>query len=264
MGKVGTVCFTFDDGRADNVEVFEKIMFPMGIPATLNVTTGYVDKTVPKEQLMSPIPAMDVDDVKRLAGNPLMEIANHSDGHNNKFDDIKKCDQKLREWLNTPDDYIFGFASPYSKLKREEFENADDKFIRERLLYNRESFVIKSKYFIRTYSRKIEHIFHFPCLFKAAYKDAIMTKKEGKAIYALPVASNMKWKQIKALIKLAIKTNGTLTLMLHSIIDNPETKDDWTYPKKDFIKICEFVKEERDKGNLLVKTQRDAFLSLKD
>ena len=48
------------------------------------------------------------------------------------------------------------------------------------------------------------------------------------------------------------------------IIDNPEIKDDWTYLRKDFIKICEFVAKEKGKGNLLVKTQRDAYLSLED
>lgn len=100
----GLVCLSFDDGRYDNVSAFRKYLFPNQIPVTLNVTTGYVDGSCPKEFRPSARKAMTVQDVVSLSESSLVEIAAHGDRHLNTDEDIDQGRQKLLEWLNLKGD----------------------------------------------------------------------------------------------------------------------------------------------------------------
>ncbi|MBO6214041.1 MAG: polysaccharide deacetylase family protein, partial [Lachnospiraceae bacterium] len=92
--------YSFDDGRADNMRVFDEILKPRSVPATINIATAYVDGSISPENRPCPNEAMGVDDVKRLAQSPLIELAGHGDQHLNTPEDLKKGLEKLRGWVS--------------------------------------------------------------------------------------------------------------------------------------------------------------------
>ena len=82
----GSVCLSFDDGRGDNRYIAEKILLPMNIPATFNITTGYVDGSCGPADRPSIKKPMTIDDVRWIAEHNIFEIAMHGDEHKNTLE----------------------------------------------------------------------------------------------------------------------------------------------------------------------------------
>ena len=67
---------SFDDGRRDSFEVGYPILKKYGIPATFNITTGYVLGNR-MEDIGTKEPPMTVEMVRELYRDPSIEIAGH-------------------------------------------------------------------------------------------------------------------------------------------------------------------------------------------
>lgn len=245
--SIATVSLSFDDGRGDNTEVVDNLLIPNNIPATLNITTGYVDGTCPKEMSPSEKKPMTVDEVCRLSSSDLIEIAMHGDRHQNTEEDIERCKDKLKAWLTPKVCSDLGFASPGSGLELSLFLSQKGESIRRSMSYLRTSFRISSFAPIRVLSRKAGRVIHLPLLYRIAYHDTIMTEEEGQIMYSIPVMKDATVPQVLAVVKDCVRRRGAVVLMLHSILDDVPGEDNWAWKKNKLEVLCkELVRLEKD------------------
>lgn len=94
------ITFSFDDGRVDNYTIAFPILKKYGLPATFNITTGFVEGKF-EEGKLTPASPMNLDMVKRLYADDTMEIAGHGYWHKNELSDILEGVNTLRSHLGT-------------------------------------------------------------------------------------------------------------------------------------------------------------------
>lgn len=245
------ISFSFDDARKDNLYVFREILWPLHFPATINVTTGYVDGTCPKEHAPCLRPAMTIDDIKcirnqfQYKGAPLFEIALHGDQHLNTENDIAAGRKKLITWLELPEDYIFGFASPGSGLQIQTFKEADTVLFKQQISYMRTSLRIIKNEKMRVLCRKISRVWHRPSFYLHAYADTLMTKCPDRIIYSVPVMKDITEQQVETLVDLAIKRRAALTLMFHSVDVIQAEDDNWVWGIEKFKGLVNYLNHLR-------------------
>ena len=262
--SIATVSLSFDDGRGDNITIFDNLLLPKHIPATLNITTGYVDRTCPEEDLPTKKPAMLVEDVQRLAKDPLVEIAIHGNNHKNTESDILEGRRKLLAWMNLNDNTRLGFASPGSGLSLEYFRSSKGTILRNSVIYCRTSLRISTLHPLRLLSRKGGRIIHLPLLYRFAYHDTVMTEADGQIIYSVPVMKDTTVSQIMSVIKSAIKRRGALVLMFHSIEQSLVDSDNWSWSKAKMQFLCEELCQLEENGRITVCTTRELFKRLQE
>ncbi len=252
----GIVCLTFDDARADNVSVFRNILFPAGIPATLFVTTGYVDRTCPEKFRPSKRSAMSKQDVVSLSSSPLVEIAAHGDRHLNTDEDIDCCHQKLTGWLGLAQTDILGFSSPSSRFSLEQAEDIPHWLVEHSLAYIATSHRFGAWKNLQLFCRKAGRVLHFPFLYEIAYKDTLMDRCENGIIYRVPVLRDTTNKQINRIVRRCMKENKALFLMFHSV--DSVAEDNWVWKEAKFRVLCQYLAELRDAGEIDLCTVRNA------
>ena len=260
--RKAAVSLSFDDARGDNTIVFDKVLQRFSFPATLNITSGYVDGTCSSNLLPSKKAAMSKEDIVRFWKTENIEIALHGDSHLNSFSDCMKCQQKLNQWLDLPNDTKYGFASPGSRLTVKMFRSYEYDPLRKSVLYMRTSLRIRSLKMLRIFCRKAGRVIHFPFLYRIAYSDTIMLFRDGKVIYSIPVMKDVTLGQLKSIIRLCIKQRGSLTLMFHSILPETKNEDNWTWSFNKFEKLCSWLKEQEVAGNVEVLTTLKLFNEL--
>lgn len=258
----GYVSFSFDDGRGDNYEVYKSILKPKNIPATFNIAAGYIDGTCPKESTPSLfIPPMTIEQVKEIYADGLVEIALHGNKHINTEEDIRSGEQKIRKWTGAKKDERFGFASPGSRLNIKHYLASDNKYLKENLLYVRthQRFLRNGK--LKVLVRKICRILHWPSLFSYVYKDTLMDSCEDKVIYSVPVLKDTTLKEILGLLSCACRNRKAVVLMFHSVVDNIDGHDNFSWSVRDFRELCHIIQSW---GNeyLGVVTTKDLLLIL--
>ena len=256
--SISVLCFSFDDGRGDNTEVINDIFVPLGLPATLNITTGYLDGTCPDMLRPSMKAAMQISDVQRFAKEQSAEIAMHGNNHQNTIDDIMVGREKLQEWLQLDESALLGFASPGSGLSTDDFSSEKFKVFRDSVKYMRTSFRILSKRPLRVFCRKLGRIIHLPTLYRIGYHDTIMTRcddKNNKIVYSVPVMRSITVGQVFAVVRDAVKHRGALILMFHSVEhDNTKIADNWSWSFEKMRVLCDKIKWMRSRGQLRVCT----------
>ena len=250
----GIVCLSFDDGRGDNRCIAEKILLPMSIPATFNITTGYIDGSCSPADRPSIKEPMTIDDVRWLAEHSIFEIAMHGDEHKNTLEDIMKCRNKLATWLSLKNDDTLGFASPGTGLNIKAMSEKEKNTLFANTTYIRLSLRLKRFATLRVVSRKLARIFHIPMLYKFAYSDTMLDTHDTKMLYSVPVLKTTTPQEIRRMVT-ASKTSGkAVILMFHSICEGTRNDDNWTWEQQRFINICRFIDEEREKGNIDILT----------
>lgn len=252
--KCAIVSLSFDDGRGDNRDIFENVLIPRTLPATLNVTTGYVDGSCPEELSPSDKQAITVSDVQKFANTTLVEIALHGNNHLNTEEDIAAGRNKVISWLDLQQNHVFGFASPGSGLKVDDFLNSQSPLFREHISYLRTSLRIEHYKLLRILSRKAGRIMHIPLLYQIAYADTLMSECADRVVYSVPVMKDTTLSQVKALINLAVRRRCGLTLMFHSIVDDMAGEDNWSWERQKFIGLCDYLDKKRQEGMLEVLT----------
>lgn len=75
------VCVTFDDGYRDNVEQGEPVLRELGIPATIFLPTGIVDRRTSYFWYRQPPPALTWEEIARVAREGVIRFQSHGDTH---------------------------------------------------------------------------------------------------------------------------------------------------------------------------------------
>lgn len=92
------VSLSFDDGRIDNYTMAYPILKKIDLPATFNITMGYVTgKLTPGNP--TDVKQMNVDMVRELFSNNKFEIAGHGWAHQNDITDIERASQNSNHYL---------------------------------------------------------------------------------------------------------------------------------------------------------------------
>lgn len=252
----GIVCFSFDDGRKDN-KVVAELLRAKNIPASFNITSGYIDGTCSKRFLPCDKEALTIEDVRWLNAQKIFEIALHGDQHLNTAEDIKEGRKKIIKWLQLPKDSVLGFASPGTGIDFSLVEK-EKKLFYEDISYIRISLRIKSLKYLRILARKVARVIHRPLLYKIAYKDTLMDEGDnGKFIYSVPVLGDITYEQVKALVDLSVSKRKALVLMFHSI--HEKDGDVWNWNIDKFIKLCNYVQELRSADELEIYTVQQLY-----
>ena len=262
--SIATVSLSFDDGRGDNTALLDDILIPSAVPATINITTGYIDGTCPMEYLPSEKAPMRKEDLLRFAKQPSVEIALHGDRHLNTPEDILSGRKKLISWLDLTEDAVLGFASPNSGLSPACFQSGDYDSVRSRISYVRISLRIQSKYRIRTVCRKVARIIHSPLLYRIAYHDTIMTACDGKLLYSIPIMGDITVKQVLSVVRDSIKQRGALVLMFHSVETDPQKNDSWSWKQEKMETLCAALLEYQRNGLLSLCTTEEQMQLIKN
>lgn len=254
MTRIG---LSFDDGREDNIKYVVPLLREFDLPGTFNITTGYVDSTLKKENVFCDNKALTIKDVLMIDKDSLFEISLHGNQHLNTKEDILESKIKLSQW--GIDTHRIGLASPnhvmgsYSIDVIQNFINEFD------LAYVRVGGPFSKAWYSRIL-RELTRIFPSNKLFINMYKCCIMKKNQPMhLLYSLPVNNRMRISQLKKMIDYTVKCDGNLILLFHSIL---KSDDDYYHNYEnldyDFFKeLCKFLKEKKDAGVLEVCKTRE-------
>ena len=259
---LASVSLSFDDGRGDNTKILDELLLPMGIPATLNVCTGYIDGSCPEEYLPTRKPPMSIQDVRRFAAEPNIEIAMHGDFHLNSDEDILRGRKKLLSWLDLPENALLGFASPSSGLSPERFHAPEEEILRDNMIYCRTSLRINTLAPLRILCRKAARVIRLPFLFRIAYRDTVMRRADGQFVYSVPIMKNTTVAQVKALVRSAVRRRGAVILLLHSIRENTAGDDNWSWRRDKLSCLCDSLSSLERNGKLRICTTAHQFEQL--
>ena len=245
------IVLSFDDGLLDFRENALPILNKYGFKATLNIISGFSDKTVETRYK-----CLSVDDIKHLYANGF-DIANHTDSHmkHGSYDELSLCNKKINEWLSINN--ILGIAMPkYAKP-------SDDalRYINE----NNPPYVtwyMKTKCGLGIFLRRIRYklLYSFSrsdCNYHSYLNQLSMYKKGKASLFTrVEAGKNVNPKVIYESFK-TIKDGYCVTVCLHSIIDNP---DESYYPKgawtlEQFDTFCSLLSSDKQ---LKVITQIEA------
>lgn len=255
---------SFDDGRIDNYTLLRPLLERYNLPATFNITTGYVlGKLNPGNP--TDVKPMDMDMVKALNDNPLFEIAGHGWAHKNSIEDIHEGfdDLKHRLGVEKLTELGDGFASPGTGLATETWQkltaesNSDLKYARVSLRYT-------SHAKLKTLIRKVSRLTKCPLLYRLAYQDTLMDGVEDGKLYSVPVLASITINELKALIDYSVKHRKACVLMFHSIVPDGQVHDNWDYEESIFSELCQYLKEGESRGTLQVCKSIDIWNALKD
>lgn len=208
--------FSFDDGRRDTYTLALPILRRYGLPATVNVTTGYVTgETAQGNPTWRE--AMTPDMVREMAADPLIEIAGHGHRHQNNEQDIAKGISRLHEM--TGRDRLTalgdGFASPGTGLDRAAWHGGMRQRLMERgIRYARLSLRLRTRPRLRTLARKAARVLHLPALYAYAYHDTLMSSAEDGLLYSIPVLRCVTVAELMAVVRTACRGGGIKTAYL--------------------------------------------------
>lgn len=246
MISKGNIVFSFDDARLDSYEAI-KIAERYGIKSTLNVTTGYVDGSLPKSNKDFPVPAMTKEQVIELYNNPFVEIACHSHNHTNTFDDIIKGKKELYDWVKPNGE--LGFVSPGSSV---DFNvNPLSKFKGTGFLYVRIGPIWGKYAKILRILRKASRIFQSPFLCYLGYRSTLKNAvEENYLIHGVPVIHDNTLKQFTYLVDKCSQEGLTCVFIFHSILSKGVNKadDNWSWDKDDYVRLCEYIHKKMNDG----------------
>lgn len=243
------IVFSFDDGLLDFKLVALPILNKYNFKATLNIISGFVDKTVPYKGEY-----LGVEDISYLFANGF-EIANHTDSHlkHGSFEEFFKCNQKINEWCGTSN-VIYGIAMPkYSKPT-----NDSIRYLKQ---YNPPYITyevqkeLSTRNFLRRFRYKILSIVNKNKVAKLSYAIQRKTYKihSSTCFRRIEVGKDIDCRVLFEALK-SIKDGWCITLCFHSISNDYMST---TYPKgclsiNQFSLLLDLLYNDK---NFMVKTQ---------
>lgn len=251
MMSVPKIVLSFDDGRLDNYDVVKPILDCFGISATFNIATAFVDGTIEKENAPCLNDAMSVENVKDLYASGY-EIAGHGDNHLNTIKDFQDGIIKLRKWLNLEEQVKIGIASPKSGIDIKDIHTYGEWFQRN-VAYIRTG-IKDPDSFLRRVERKVAHLGGNSRLYVDSFAKSIGLCESGFVFYSIPIMHKATEQQVLALINTSERQNKDCVLMFHSILSEGDRfyEDTWSWDKKKFEHMCEYLKIHSDAGLLKI------------
>ena len=256
--KKAVITFSFDDARADSYRAI-KLALTYGVKSTLNVTTGYVDRTNSSKENPTYLPAMSKDNVLELYKLGV-EIACHGDTHDNSLESILKGKDKLIKWLQLESNSSIGFASPHSMI--DIVPTKIDKLKNNSIVYLRVGPFITPLSYLNRFVRKFATLTKSSSLFCYFYRDVLnKTIINNYILRSVPIMKQNSLSQIKAIIDTAIENKSWVILMFHSVLDKNEDGyvENFSWPLEDYQKLCEYIQLKNKDIECL--TTMDAFYS---
>ena len=261
--KKACLNFSFDDGRIDNFTIAYPILKNYDLPATFNITTGYIKGVLPYTALGTAKP-MTIEMVKELYSDKSIEIAGHGYLHRNTAEDIIQGIETLCDELGTDTlcDGKCGFASPGTALDLNYYNSIKAVLEHKNIQYVRLSLRYLGNAKLKTYYRKASRLIKLPILYRLAYQDTLMDSINNDIIYSVPILSSITISELDALIKNAINEKKALVMMFHSIVDD-KMRDNWDFPKDRFEQLCKLIATYQKLGKLEVSTTMKIYNELK-
>lgn len=232
------VSFSFDDGRLDSKRAIE-IALDYGIYSTINITTGYVDRSLESNKWPCKAFPMTKEDVVYLKTKGV-EIACHGNEHNNDIDNIINGKRILQQWLGERNESLIGFASPHSQLVLSE-ENLI--LLKKHFNYLRIGPFIGKPPITHKVLRKIARSTGNKYAFANAFYDIARNPIEGYIIRSVPVMKENTAEQIQYYIQKCAEYKSIIVLMFHSILSSEEAgyDDAFSWDLEKYIKLCKYI-----------------------
>ena len=252
-----TISLSFDDGRRDNYIAFKEIMEPMGIPATYNITSGYIQRNIEESDCPGPHEPMTIDELKEMNTSSIVEIAGHGYSHDNSMRSLLEGIQWLRNTLSIDS---IGIASPHSEYEISRLNSDIQCFKDNNVKYLRISNDFSRFGISKKIARKCNKICHSGALFYYFNRDSIM-KEHDFLLHSVPILRITTVNELKNFIKIVTRKfdQGSIIFMLHSILKPVESYYDdlfsWDYDQ--FREFCEFLIDQQNKGNIQLKKTID-------
>lgn len=270
------VVLSFDDGRVDQLRTAMYLQ-EQRVPAVFNITTGYLEGKCPA---LTDVPAMRIEDVCQISESPLFEVAAHGDLHDNSVRDIMRGRKKILKLLRSDNEEnraidgwvmggsmqttFIGYASPDSKMSPEFIRSHEKQLRNMGFSYVRTGSAVRTYRIFRKLCRKAGRILHFPLLYKAAYGETLSEMTENFCFTSVPIMADTTFREVEAIIDLAIRRNKMCVLMFHSVLNKGETgyRDLWTWDWNKFEHLVQYLKARQDRSELSVMTI-EQFLGLR-
>lgn len=256
------VILSFDDGRKDNYRAAMEIMKPLDIPATFNITTGYILQNIADNDKPGPHAPMNLDELNELAACELFEIAGHGYTHDNDIENLLNGVLVLRKLL--PNAKINGVASPHSEFKLSDLKIAQEKFNENGIRYLRISNDYTKMSQTKIWLRRLNRVLHLSSLYAWVNEDSIEIEAKF-LLHSFPVIRDNKLREVKKLINRlrenSLDSDSVCILMLHSILKPGEDyyNDLFSWDYDDFFNLCKYLSEQLKKGNILMCRTNDLF-----
>ncbi len=250
------IALSFDDGRKDNYRIAKEVLEPLKIPATFNITTGYILDVLEEKDKPGPHEAMSIEELKCLAKSGLFEIAGHGFRHDNDLNNLMRGVLKLRELL--PGVEIKGVASPHSQFRLEELQNARKVFEENGLHYLRISNDYSQMNTFRIWERRINRLLHIPSIYYKVNYNAVI-QKQSFLLHSVPVIKDNNIYEVKGFVDRLIENkcneNKTCIFMFHSVLKKNEQyyEDLFSWDYYTFIDLCNYfkIREQEDKLSII-------------
>ena len=255
--RKGIVSLGFDDGRIDNYYCVKELLKERNMPATFNIVTGYVDRTVSNH----PHEYINKEQLIELYNNPLFEIANHSDSHSNDADDIIKGHKKLVEWLNLPKDIQLGFATPNCEMEDKYVSDNENQLREMGICYVRCGHKNSGSKLMWKANLKVARLTGAKEFFESSFEESIIANPKGLCIYSIPVMNDFRLEQITYFLDRVAKSKGWVNLVFHSIEKDTPQKKLWSWDLEKFKGLLQYLSVAIETGKLDVMTTKDAFNS---
>lgn len=260
MKKI-VVSLSFDDGRKDNYYNVLPLLEKYSIPATFNISTGYVERRILPQVLFCNNEPMTPEQVIEMSHHNLVEIACHGDLHSNNFDDILKNKAIIEEWLGLGEKVPLGFASPNSKMHLDFVNSNKHFFLENNIIYVRSGANLNTYDFKKRIVSKMSRCITLPYFYKLANKQNLITNLKHYEIFvnSVPVLHNNTIQQVEYLIEYCIKYSKSVIFMFHSILKTNEVNSEcicsWEY--KNFLKLCDFLSNKRKNNEIEIMKTKD-------
>lgn len=252
------IALSFDDGRRDNYIAFKEILEPLHIPATFNITSGYVNRDISDADAPGPHEAMTLAELREMGQSDLVEIAGHGYTHDNNVDNLIKGVNWLRENGICQSNEI-GLASPHSQFDLSTLEQSKSKLLDNNIIYLRISNDYAKITKTQIWMRRLNKLLHMPSIYYYTNKDSIMEQANSFLLYSIPVLKIHTYTEVAGFIDRLIKQNSEIycILMFHSILKKgcPFYDDLFSWSTHDFERLCNQMKTlEAKQSCSIVKT----------
>ena len=205
------IILSFDDGLEDFYYNAFPILKKYGIKATLNVITGFSDKSVESDYK-----CCSIEQIKEMVEYGI-EIANHSNDHicPEPLNGYDLAQIKLTSWF--PGVKIYGVATPFAQKIPSGFFDWCKKNNVDYVRLGDIDYI--HKYQRLLVKKRIVSHFRIYCYNNSHYR----RNKGVKVIYSIPIYSNKSVDYYKKVIDIC-SLNPKITFMFHSIV---ATEDDY-------------------------------------
>jgi peptidoglycan/xylan/chitin deacetylase (PgdA/CDA1 family) len=112
-----TCALTFDDGTLDMLERLLPILRDLGVPGTIYACPGLLGRPYPWADAAADVRLMTADELRELAGDPLIEVGSHTREHvdldtatpDSALEEMTESKRELEEIVGDP---VLSFAYP--------------------------------------------------------------------------------------------------------------------------------------------------------